>query len=268
MLLLRLSMRCIAPVVATLAAALPSAAAGETGGIQSSQVPARIVVSGMVPDEATKLKVIAGVRGIYGEQSIIDQILVGGVQAPRNWTSNVEALIGPQLKSISKGTLAIEGTAVSIRGEVSDASTRQAIEKQMTAKLQHGYAFTNGLRVSATSQAVLDRALDSRVIEFEHGSAMLTPAGMRIIDEMADAMRRMSGAKVEVIGHTDSVGNPASNLALSRARADSVKTYLVKKGIATELISTSGMGADHPIANNATEEGRKRNRRIEFRAAQ
>lgn len=266
--LLRLSMRCIAPVVATLAAALPAAAAGENGAIQSSQVPARIVVSGMVPDDATKLKIIAGVRAVYGDQPIIDQILVGGVQAPPNWTGNVEALISPQLKSIAKGTLAIEGTAVSIRGEVSDVSTRQAIEKQMTAKLQHGYAFKNGLRVAATSQAVLDRALDSRVIEFEHGSAMLTPAGMRIIDEMADAMTRLSAAKVEVIGHTDSVGNPAANLALSRARADSVKTYLVKKGIATELISTSGMGADHPIANNATEEGRKRNRRIEFRAAQ
>lgn len=266
--LLRLSMLCIAPVVATLTAALPAAATAEPGGNQTSHVPARIVVSGMVPDEATKLKVIESVRGIYGEQSIVDQILVGDVQAPPNWTSNVEALIGPQLKSISKGTLAIEGTAVSIRGEVGDASTRQAIEKQMTSKLQHGYGFKNGLRVSATSQSVLDRTLDSRVIEFEHGSAMLTPAGMRIIDEMADAMRRMSAAKVEVIGHTDSVGNPASNLALSRARADSVKTYLVKKGIATELISTSGMGAGHPIANNATEDGRKRNRRIEFRAAQ
>lgn len=268
MILPRVSMQTIAPVVIAFGMALPYTTWAETSQDQSIQVPARVVVSGAVPDEATKLKVLAGVRGVYGEQMVVDQIVVGGVQAPSNWTSHLEAVITPRLKSVSKGMLAIEGTAISIRGEVSDEPTRQIIEKHMTGSLQPGYTLKNALRVSASSQALLDRALDGRVIEFENGSAMLTPAGMRILDEMADAMKKITAVKIEVIGHTDSVGAPASNLSLSRARADSVKTYLVRKGIATELIGTSGMGADHPVANNATEDGRKRNRRIEFRAAQ
>ena len=121
------------------------------------------------------------------------------------------------------------------------------------------------MRVTAASQAVLDQALANRVIEFEQGSALLTESGKAILDEMAEALKKINTKKVEVIGHTDNVGAPARNIALSRSRADSVKTYLVAKGIASELIGTSGMGADQPVVPNITDEGRRRNRRIEFR---
>lgn len=267
MLSIRLSRLTIAPVILTLGTALPPASGADTGTVQFDQGAPRVVVSGSVPDEATKRKVLADLRGIYGERLVVDRVMVGGVQAPPDWTANVSALITPQLKSISRGMLAIEGTAVSVRGEVSDETVRQGIGSDMQEKLQSGYTLSNGLRVSASGQAMLDRTLDGRVIEFENGSAMLTASGMRILDEMADVMKRMSAVKFEVIGHTDSIGTPASNLALSRARAESVKTYLVRKGIGMDMVGTSGMGADHPVASNALEEGRKKNRRIEFRAA-
>jgi len=256
-----------ASIAASLSIVFTTTAQADTGTAPPAQVPKRIVVSGAVPDDATKLKVLESVRRIYGDHTVVDQISAGGVQAPSNWIGNVDAVITPQLRSVSKGALAIEGTNVTIRGEVGDESTREGIERKLAKTLTAGYTFRNGLRVSASSQALLDRTLDGRVIEFENGSALLTAAGMRILDEMADAMKTMKDVRIEVIGHTDSIGAPAANVALSRARADSVKTYLVRKGITAEWISTSGMGADQPVASNATDDGRKRNRRIEFRAA-
>lgn len=67
-----------------------------------------------------------------------------------------------------------------------------------------------------------------------------------------------------IIGHTDSQASDAYNMELSRERADSVKAYLVSQGIDESKLSTKGMGETDPIADNSTEQGRFRNRRIEF----
>jgi len=70
-----------------------------------------------------------------------------------------------------------------------------------------------------------------------------------------------------VIGHTDNTGTREANLALSLARAGAVRSYLAAKGIAAASIAVAGAGPDQPLADNASAEGRARNRRIEFRVA-
>ena len=67
-------------------------------------------------------------------------------------------------------------------------------------------------------------------------------------------------------GHTDSRGSDSVNLRISQARADAVVTALLQRGVASDLLVAKGYGEDAPIADNATEEGRARNRRIEFQA--
>jgi OmpA-OmpF porin, OOP family len=235
---------------------------------QNTVPPSRVVISGVVPDEATKATLLARLQEIYGTGEIVDQISVGGVVTPPNWSSHILKLMTQQLKSISKGQLVVEGTTVSMRGEVSNEGIRKAIANDFAAALNPTYVVKNGLRVTAASQAVLDQALANRVVEFEHGSALLTESGKVILSEMTEALKKLDAKKFEVIGHTDNVGSPTRNIALSRSRADSVKTYLVTKGIPPELIGTSGMGSDQPVVSNTTEEGRKRNRRIEFRVSQ
>lgn len=230
--------------------------------------PNRIVISGAVPDEATKAALFSRLVEVYGATNIDDRITVGGVIAPPNWASYVPKLMTPQLKSISKGQLIVEGTNISLRGEVATEATRQEIASNFANALNPTYVIKNGLRVTAASQAVLDQALANRVIEFEPGSALLIQSGKLILDDMTSVLKSVNARKVEVIGHTDTSGVPARNLALSRARADAVRTYLVAQGVRPELIITSGMGADQPVAPNTTEEGRKRNRRIEFRVSQ
>jgi OOP family OmpA-OmpF porin len=94
---------------------------------------------------------------------------------------------------------------------------------------------------------------------------VLRQTALPILDEMAVALAKLRGHKFEVIGHTDASGARAANVSLSLARAQSVKRYLVVKGLPAEGIAISGLGPDQPVASNATEEGRARNRRIEFR---
>jgi outer membrane protein OmpA-like peptidoglycan-associated protein len=73
-----------------------------------------------------------------------------------------------------------------------------------------------------------------------------------------------SGTSIEVAGYTDNTGDAKANLALSRARAQSVRDALVKAGAPAEMLDAKGYGEDNPVASNDTEEGRFHNRRIEY----
>lgn len=107
--------------------------------------------------------------------------------------------------------------------------------------------------------------IELRGVEFETGSAQLTPASLTVLQTTAISLREQSTMRVEVAGHTDSVGRDDANLDLSRRRAQSVADYLVTTGIARERLQSAGYGESQPIATNDTPEGRARNRRVELR---
>ena len=119
----------------------------------------------------------------------------------------------------------------------------------------------------AAVTAVQDKLNDIvrlRNIEFRVGSADLTPEGSATLDQVAAALQKASALTVSISGHTDASGGPAANLTLSQARAASVKTYLVSKGVVASRLTATGFGQTKPVADNATPDGRQRNRRIEF----
>ncbi|USX28640.1 OmpA family protein [Oxalobacteraceae bacterium OTU3CINTB1] len=230
--------------------------------------PGQVLVSGSVPDEASKAAMLARVRELYGPERVVDQVSIAPVSLPPNWNGYVQKLIGPNLKLITKGEIKIDGTNVTLRGEVANEAQRQQIASDFATSLNPSYTVNNGLRVSAAEQNLLDQTLAKRIIEFESGKATLTESGKGILDEMAAAMQKVKGKKVEVIGHTDNVGLRDSNLALSHARAQAVRSYLADRGISQEMVMVSGQGPDRPVAENSSADGRARNRRIEFRIAQ
>ena len=102
-------------------------------------------------------------------------------------------------------------------------------------------------------------------IGFELDSAKIDSASAPILDRAFQILRDNPSLYVEVSGHTSSEGVPDKNLELSLRRAQAVKDYLVKRGIAAGRILTVGHGSDVPVADNKTEDGKKKNRRIEFR---
>jgi outer membrane protein OmpA-like peptidoglycan-associated protein len=102
-------------------------------------------------------------------------------------------------------------------------------------------------------------------IEFDLGKATIRPASNGVLTEAASVLKEFPAMRVAISGHTDNVGDAKKNIDLSKARADSVKEFLVSQGVAAERIDTRGAGPDEPIADNKTAPGRQKNRRIEFK---
>lgn len=235
---------------------------------QTAPAPAQdgmVTVSGTVPNETTKAAVLDHLRKLYGADHVVDHVEVGGVVTPANWSRYVTAMIGPNLKQVSKGKVQVQGNTIDISGEVPNEAVRQQVLSSLSGAFDSHYGIKQNLHIGQSKQKVLDDTLANRTVQFQSGSSILTPAGRTVLDQMAAAIRKLDDPFIAIIGNTDNTGNRQSNIELSLARASAVKAYLVAKGIPTANLSVSGQGPDNPIADNSTEAGRARNRRIDFR---
>ncbi|WP_205511671.1 OmpA family protein [Longitalea arenae] len=104
----------------------------------------------------------------------------------------------------------------------------------------------------------------SYAIQFETGSAAIKPASYKLLDEIFESAVVAEGLKLGVYGHTDNKGSNDVNGPLSQKRAEAVRTYLLRKGLKENQIEAKGYGAEKPVADNDTEAGRSRNRRVEI----
>jgi OmpA-OmpF porin, OOP family len=110
----------------------------------------------------------------------------------------------------------------------------------------------------------IDDLLIGRTITFQTNSAVILPEGLATLDQALPILQENRTAAFEISGHTDNVGAEDNNRALSENRAKAVMDYLVAKGVAANRLTSKGYGSSRSIADNATAEGRSRNRRIEF----
>ena len=100
---------------------------------------------------------------------------------------------------------------------------------------------------------------------FETGKTTLQPEAYKVVDELAEYLKRKEDERIEVGGHTDNVGKPDANRVLSTNRANTVRAYLLAKGIAPDRVTAKGYGSSMPVAENTTAEGRGLNRRTEVK---
>lgn len=101
-------------------------------------------------------------------------------------------------------------------------------------------------------------------ISFDTGSAAIKPPLRAVLDPFANSLRDDPSARLMIVGHTDNTGSDAINNPLSVERAQSVRDYLVTRGVAASRVETAGRGDREPVASNATEAGRAKNRRVEI----
>jgi outer membrane protein OmpA-like peptidoglycan-associated protein len=99
---------------------------------------------------------------------------------------------------------------------------------------------------------------------FETNKDIIKPESNSYLDKLVEVLLAEPKWKLQIVGHTDNVGKDAFNLDLSKRRANAVKIYLISKSVPEASITTDGKGETTPIATNDTEEGRAKNRRVEF----
>lgn len=136
---------------------------------------------------------------------------------------------------------------------------------RMEAQKQRMEAATRGTGVEVTQTA--DNQLKLNIpsdISFDTGRADIKPNFRPVLDQFAQSLRDNPGTVIRIVGHTDSTGSDAINNPLSVERAASTRNYLVDRGVAANRIAIDGRGSREPIADNNSDAGRARNRRVEI----
>jgi outer membrane protein OmpA-like peptidoglycan-associated protein len=141
--------------------------------------------------------------------------------------------------------------------------------KRMQEQKQAMETATQGTGVAVTqtpdNRLKLDIPSD---ISFDVGRAAIKPNFAPVLNQFATSLQQNTATNVTIIGHTDSTGSDAINNPLSLERAQSTRDYLVGRGVPATRIATDGKGAREPVADNATQAGRDRNRRVEIFVAE
>ena len=209
--------------------------------------------------------------------------VVEGLDPEDDWIGTLVALVGTLAAGLDEGSVTVNpaGQVVTTAGK---AETRQlkrdlsdATEDLIVAFAADGFDVTDGVlgppKPPAPTKAeveelerTLAELIEGKVVEFEFASDQLTPVGTALLDELLIPLVEFAAVPVEIAGHADSQGSADRNLELSRRRAQAVLDYFVSQGEDPERFVAVGYGDTRPIADNSTEEGRQKNRRIEFMA--
>jgi outer membrane protein OmpA-like peptidoglycan-associated protein len=120
----------------------------------------------------------------------------------------------------------------------------------------------NGVVLPVEDQEVLNTTFKN--LEFEFGKSEIKSSSFSSLDNLANMLNKKKTYKICIAGHTDNVGDATFNYKLSIQRAEAVKTYLISKKVNEKQINVQGFGATKPVASNENEEGRAKNRRVEF----
>jgi outer membrane protein OmpA-like peptidoglycan-associated protein len=176
-------------------------------------------------------------------------------QGAANATSTATTAVG----NASSSAWAALGEMVAVK--LPDGTTLNAptlgVESRLVTYLNDGTAV-----VTDETWFDFDRLL------FDTGKATLQPQSQEQLGNIAAILKAYPNVKARIGGYTDNTGDAAANVALSQARADNVVAELVKLGVDPSRIEAKGYGQEHPVADNATDDGRQKNRRISLHVTQ
>jgi outer membrane protein OmpA-like peptidoglycan-associated protein len=175
--------------------------------------------------------------------------------------AGIGAIAGAVLSSATGGNAGTGAVIGGALGAVGGNLWSKKMEDRRTAMEQA----TKGTGVEVTRTA--DNKLKINVpsdVSFGVNSAAIKPELRSVLDPFASSLQNDANARIEIIGHTDSTGSDSLNNPLSEDRAHSVRDYLAARGVAASRIQTAGRGEREPLADNTTEAGRARNRRVEI----
>lgn len=238
-------------------------------------VGGKVDLGGVVSTVEEKASVIGAAAGAYGQKNVNAHVEVNPGVPAASWLDPLKALFASSVLKTDGLRFDFNGDMLTLdtstlpadkRAEISQLFQSRLGNVQMEGLFDKGIEALDNLKPGYGATELAD-ALNATTVTFDNNSANLTASSLSIIDKAAAAIQGApAGIKVEVGGHTDNVGNAGLNQQLSEKRAQAVVQALVKKGVPANRLDARGFGADHPIGDNSTEEGRAKNRRIGYTA--
>ncbi len=229
-----------------------------------------LTVSGFYPDDKAHAALQVALERDFLKEKVNDLSAVGG-GAPAGFLP--AALTGlAQLARMGNGELTLTDTQLRLTGAALRGAAAREIEEDLKRGLKPPFSAETALDVAVPGplvgaqecQALLSELMGRGTILFDTGSARIDRQSVGILDHLIYVLQRCPSTVVEIGGHTDTVGDEATNQRLSEARAQAVANVLAEAGIARERLAAIGYGATRPVAANDTEAGRAQNRRIAF----
>lgn len=235
-----------------------------------------------VGDEALQTSIMNAMSNTFGDEAdkcradVDDNFAIDMPAAPQL------ATILPIFKNVPNASMVIKGDEIIVNAPDADVldglvADLQAAAPAMTVIAEGPLDLQNEIDDSVVAaQTAMDnlgdnpdprdvaRALSLQVINFELDKAIIPDVNKPLLDRAVQIMEQVPDMELMIIGHTDKLASNAYNMELSQERADAVKEYMVSQGADASKLQTTGKGETDPIADNSTEQGRFRNRRIEF----
>ena len=226
-----------------------------------------LTITGAVPTERKKERLLSQAQLVFGAGRVVDAITVVEGAALPNWKGKTLDLMA-KLATVGPFQLALKDNQINFSAEVPDAGMKSAwIDWLANFFVDQPLAVSaDNLNVNADLPAVNSfdvSTLFNLAINFESGSAEIPEDAVATLDQAASILAE-DGRNLRIVGHTDATGDADANRALSDARAQAVRDFLIAKGVVAGSLNSYGMGQDQPIAENDSEAGRAANRRIEF----
>ena len=162
------------------------------------------------------------------------------------------------------GGLIGKGAGGALIGAAVGGAAGGVIGNNMDKQAQKIEQVLPGAEVVRTEEGINLILDENSKVTFDYNKASLTAVAKSNLDKLVEVFNEYPDTDLLIVGHTDNVGSQGYNLPLSQKRAQSVKDYLVSKGIASSRLTSKGKGLEEPIADNTTAEGRAQNRRVEI----
>jgi outer membrane protein OmpA-like peptidoglycan-associated protein len=171
------------------------------------------------------------------------------------------ALIGGIIGNhVGKGGNAVLGAVI---GAAVGGGTGTIIGNKMDKQARKITEVLPGANVERVGEGIR-LVLKEDAVRFDVNKSTLSTQAKLNLDKLVPVFKEYSETNIDIFGYTDNTGKPEYNLTLSKDRAESVKAYLVAKGLVADRLKTTGLGVADPIASNETVEGKSQNRRVEF----
>lgn len=226
----------------------------------------KLMINGIVPNSESQRKVVEIIKNKYSGKNITQQIKIAQGQ-PEKWTELVTTILN-NISTLDRADVDLIDQDLGLSAQTEKTVDKDRLLQSLKPFEQYGYNLKTHVIADDVAkmrcQRQLNALLNNAQISFASGNAIIKKASYELLNQLAQTAQVCPNALLEVAGHTDSQGRKQKNLQLSRERAQSVAKWLVKSGINKQRIETIGYGSERPIADNDTELGRSKNRRIEF----